>query len=105
MLGRIIFFLIVLIIVFTVNAHDFDNLLNHGVTDYFQRFPGVLYTSFVLIYVPMLVFDIRGKGMYIAIIVLEAVYITIYTWAYFRIRKKKKEKEARIQYGRRNNKK
>ena len=104
MLGRIIFLLIVLIIVFTVNAHDFDNLLNHGANDYFQRFPGVLYTSFVLIFVPMLVFDIRGKGMYITIIVLEAVYITIYTWAYFRIRKKKKEEE-KIQYGGRNNKK
>ena len=99
MLGRIIYFLIILTYIFIVNAHDFDNLLNHGANDYFQRFPGVLYTSFVLIFVPMLVFDIRGKGMYIAIIVLETVYITIYTVAYFRIQKKKKEEE-KIQYGR-----
>ena len=104
MLGRIIYFLIILTFIFIVNAHDFDNLLNHGVNDYIQRYPGVLYTSVVLTTVPMLGFDIRGKGMYIAIIVLEAVYITIYTCAYFRIRKKKK-KEEKIQYGGRNNKK
>ena len=34
MLGRIIYFLIILIYIFIVNAHDFDNLLNHGVNDY-----------------------------------------------------------------------
>lgn len=104
MLRRIIFFLIILVYIFVVNAHDFDNLLNHGVNDYIQRYPGVLYTSCVLIAVPMLVFDLRGSGMYIAIIILEAVYITIYTLAYFRIRKKKKE-EDKIQYERKNNKK
>ena len=99
MLGRIIFLLIVLIIVFTVNAHDFDNLLNHGANDYFQRFPGVLYTSVVLTTVPMLGFDLRVEEGLITLIILEVVYITIYTWAYFRIRKKKKEEE-KIQYGR-----
>ena len=93
MLGRIIYFLIILTFIFIVNAHDFDNLLNHGVNDYIQRYPGVLYTGCALITVPMLVFDLRGEGMYIAIIVLEAVYITIYTWAYFRIRKKKRKKK------------
>ena len=99
MLRRIIFFLIILVYIFVVNAHDFDNLLNHGVNDYIQRYPGVLYTSCVLITVPMLVFDLRGSGMYIAIIILEAVYITIYTWAYFKIKKIKEEKRKN-KYGR-----
>ena len=104
MLGRIIYFLIILTFIFIVNAHDFDNLLNHGVNDYIQRYPGVLYTGCALITVPMLVFDLRGEGMYIAIVILEAVYVTIYTVAYFRIQKKKKEEE-KIQYERKNNKK
>ena len=55
--------------------------------------------------IPGLVFDIRGKGMYIAIIILEVVYITIYTWAYFRIKKKREEERGKNKYGRRNNKK
>ena len=93
MLGRIIYFLIVLVIIFTVNAYDFVNLKQGVEHRFIQRYPGVLYTSVVLTTVPMLGFDIRGKGMYIAIIVLEAVYITIYTCAYFRIRKRKKEEE------------
>ena len=42
--------------------------------------------------------------MYIAIVILEAVYVTIYTVTYFRIQKKKKEEE-KIQYERKNNKK
>ena len=88
-----------LIIVFTVNAHDFDNLLNHGVNDYFQRFPGVLYTSVVLTTVPMLGFDLRVEEGLITLIILEAVYITIYTWAYFRIKKIKEEKRKN-KYGR-----
>ena len=99
MLGRIIYFLIILTFVFIVNAHDFDNLLNHGVNDYIQRYPGVLYTGCALITVPMLVFDLRVEEGLITLIILEVVYITIYTWAYFRIRKKKKEEE-KIQYGR-----
>ena len=104
MLGRIIYFLIILTFIFIVNAHDFDNLLNHGVNDYIQRYPGVLYTSVVLTTVPMLGFDLRVEEGLITLIILEVVYITIYTWAYIRIRKKKKEEE-KIQYGGRNNKK
>lgn len=79
----------IFIYIFAANAHDFDNLLNHGEDEFIQRYPGVLYTSFALIFIPALVFDVRGKEMFIAIIILEAVYITIYTWAYFRIKKKK----------------
>lgn len=105
MLGRIIFFLIIFIWIFAANAHDFDNLLNHGEDDFIQRYPGVLYTSLALMSIPGLVFDIRGKGMYIAIIILEVVYITIYTWAYFRIKKKREEERGKNKYGRRNNKK
>ena len=86
------------------NAHDFDNLVNHGVDDYIQRYPGVLYTIVILMTIPMLVFDLSVEEGLITLIILEAVYITIYTWAYFRIRKKKKEEE-KIQYGGRNNKK
>lgn len=49
---------------------------------------GVLYTSIVLTSVPMLGFDLRVEDGLITLIILEVVYITIYTWAYFRIRKK-----------------
>lgn len=52
----------------------------------------------------MLVFDLRAEEGLIILIILEAMYITIYTLAYFRIRKKKKE-EDKIQYERKNNKK
>lgn len=103
MLGRIIFFLIILIIIFAANAYDFFNLIEGVEHRFIQCFLGVLYTSFALMCIPRLVFDIRGKGMYIAIIILEAVYITIYTFAYFRIKKRKEEEKNK--YGRRNNKK
>lgn len=52
---------------------------------------GVLYTSVVLTSVPMLEFDLRVEDGLITLIILEVVYITIYTWAYFRIRKKRKK--------------
>lgn len=104
MLGRIIFFFIVLIFIFVANAYDFDNLLNHGVNDYIQRYSGLLATVVLLMTIPMLVFDLRAEEGLIILIILEAMYITIYTLAYFRIRKKKKE-EDKIQYERKNNKK
>ena len=104
MLGRIIFFFIVLIFIFAANAYDFDNLLNHGVNDYIQRYSGLLATVVLLMTIPMLVFDLRAEEGLIILIILEAMYITIYTLAYFRIRKKKKE-EDKIHYERKNNKK
>lgn len=93
MLGRIIYFVIVLIIIFTVNAYDFVNLIQGVEHRFIQRYPGVLYTSVVLTTVPMLGFDLRVEEGLITLIILEAVYITIYTWAYFRIRKKKRKKK------------
>ena len=104
MLGRIIYFAIVLVIIFTVNAYDFVNLKQGVEHRFIQRYPGVLYTSVVLTTVPMLGFDLRVEEGLITLIILEVVYITIYTWVYFRIRKEKKE-EKRIQYRRKNNKK
>ena len=104
MLGRIIIFLIILIYIFVANAHDFDNLLNHGENDYIQRYPGVLATVVVLMTIPMLVFDLRGTEGIITLIILEVAYITIYTLVYFRI-KKQKEEIRNDKYGRRNNKK
>ncbi len=104
MIGKIMYFLIVLIFIFVANAHDFDNLLNHGEDDYIQRYPGVLYTSAILMTIPMLVFDLRVEEGLITLIILEVVYITIYTLAYFRIKKIKEEKRKN-KYGRRNNKK
>lgn len=105
MLGRIIFFLIILIWIFAANAYDFSNLVQGIEHRFIQRYPGVLYTSLALMSIPGLVFDIRGKGMYIAIIILEVVYITIYTWVYFRIKKKREEEREKNKYGRRNYKK
>lgn len=104
MLGRIIYFAIVLVIIFTVNAYDFVNLKQGVEHRFIQRYPGVLYTSVVLTTVPMLGFDLRVEEGLITLIILEVVYIAIYTWVYFRIRKEKKE-EKRIQYRRKNNKK
>lgn len=91
MTGRIIFLLIICIYIFAANAHDFDNLLNHGEDDYIQRYPGVLATVVVLMTIPTLVFDLRGAEGIITLIILEAAYITIYTLAYFRIKKKKEK--------------
>ena len=92
MLGRIIMFIVLLVFVTIFTAMDISNLHN-GIGGYIQRYPGVLYTSVVLTTVPMLGFDLRVEEGLITLIILEAVYITIYTVAYFRIRKRKKEEE------------
>ena len=95
MAGRIIFFIIIIVFIFTANASDFDSLLNGGEYRYFQRFPGVLYTIFALMMIP-LAFDLEfDEGGLWVIIILEAIYITIYTWLYFRIRKRKEEERIK----------
>ena len=96
MFGRIIYFIIISIIIFTVNAKDFDNL-NKGVSSYFQRYPGVLYTIFILTTVPMLGFDLEfGAVGLCVLIIIEAIYITIYTFIYLKIRKKQEEERNEI---------
>lgn len=91
--GKIIYFIIVLITVLTTTAKDFVWSLYLGVDGYIQRFPGVLYSIFVLMTVPMLGFNLKfGAAGLFVLIIIEAIYITIYTLIYFSIKKIKEER-------------
>lgn len=96
MTGRLIYFIIISIFIFAVNASDFDNL-NKGVTDYIQVRSGLLNTIVALMTVPMLVFDMEFGAVGICfLIIIEAIYISIYTFFYFKIRKKQEEERKMI---------
>ena len=91
MSGRLIYFIIISIIIFTFNAKDFDNL-NKGVSSYIQAESGFLDTILILMTVPQLGFDLKLKdGGAWVILILEAIYISIYTFFYLKIRKKQEE--------------
>lgn len=92
MLGRIIFFIIILFLIIVFSLYDFDNLLNKGEDRYIQRYSSMLSSCFCVMTIPPFVFDLMGEvGVYL-IIILEMVYITIYTWIYFKIRKIKEKR-------------
>ncbi len=97
MSGRIIYFIIVLIFVLTTTAKDFASSLYLGVSYYFQHpFPGVLYSSSVLVSVPTVVFGLKfdAAGLFV-LIIIEAIYITIYTLIYFKIKEINGEEKNR----------
>lgn len=93
MLGRLVIFLIILFLIIVFNLYDFDNLLNKGEDRYVQRYSGMLGSCFCVMTIPPLVFGLKGEVGIWLIVILEVVYITIYTWIYFKIRKIKEEKE------------
>ena len=93
MTGRLIFFMIISIFIFAVNAKDFDNL-NKGVTSYIQVHSGLLDTIIALWFIPVLLdsnLALDGWVWVILILILETVYISIYTFFYLKIRKKQEE--------------
>ena len=95
MVGRMIFFIILLIFIFVFNVEDFKNLLN-GYSEYIQK--GFLNTCLFLLAIPLLVFDLEGDKGIIAIVILEVLYISAYTYFYLRIRKEKREEKAKRLY-------
>ena len=48
--------------------------------------------------IPLLVFDLEGDKGIIAIVILEVLYISAYTYFYLRIRKEKREEKAKRLY-------
>ena len=96
MTGRLILFIIILFFILVLNAKDFIEL-NKGVSSYIQAHSGFLDTILILMIVPPLGFDLKLKdgGVWV-ILILEAIYISIYTFFYFKIRKKKEEERNKI---------
>lgn len=56
---------------------------------YIQSPSGMLGTTLFLMGIPMLVFDMIGIAMWCTIIISEVIYITFYTWMYFKIKKER----------------
>lgn len=82
-------FFICLVFIIAFNAKDFINLRN-GVNGYIQNPSGMLGTTLFLMGIPMLVFDLTGIAMLWTIIISEVLYITFYTWMYFKIKEERK---------------
>ena len=90
MLGRIIYFIIIMIYICWLNLKDFVNL-QKGVQGYIQCQSGLLYTTLALMTIPMLVFDLKGTIMITVTIILEVIYVAFYTWIYFKIKEERKK--------------
>ncbi|MDD6071392.1 MAG: hypothetical protein PUC12_11380 [Clostridiales bacterium] len=85
-------FIILLVFISTFTAMDINNLRN-GIGGYIQRPSGMLFTIVVLMVIPMVVFDLKGAVEVWVTIILEVVYITFYTWVYFKIKKIREERK------------
>lgn len=95
MTGRLILFIITLIFILVMNAKDFIEL-NAGVTDYIQSQSGLLDTIIALVCIPIVLdLKLEDGGVWV-ILILETVYISIYTFFYFKIRKKQEEEINKI---------
>ena len=92
MTGRIIIFFVFLIFIFAYNAKDFDNILK-GHDAYIQKQSGLLSTCVFLLAIPSLFFDLEGNKCIITIVILEVLYVSVYTYFYLKIRKKQREEE------------
>lgn len=88
MLGRIIMFIILLVFVTTFTAMDISNLRN-GIGGYIQRPSGMLFTIVALMVIPMVVFDLKGTVEIGVTIIFEVIYISFYTWIYFKIKEER----------------
>lgn len=100
MIGKVIGFIIVLIVIILINLYDFDRLLNGGTSDYIQRYSGMLITLCLLFFF-VIIFDIKQIE---SIIILYVSYIAVYTLLYFKIIKIKKEREENMCRRRKNRK-
>ena len=96
MTGRLILFIIILFFILVLNAKDFIEL-NKDVSSYIQAHSGFLDTILILMITPPLGFDLKLKdgGVWV-ILILETVYISIYTFFYLKIRKKQEEERNEI---------
>lgn len=94
MIGRIIIFIILIIFIFAFNAKDFDNLLK-GHDAYIQNQSGLLSTCLFLLVIPSLFFDLDGVKYITTIVILEVIYVSVYTYFYYKIRKKQREEQEK----------
>lgn len=92
MMGKLVIFLVILFLVIVFSLYDFDNLLNKGEDRYIQRYSGILSSCFCVMMIPPFAFGLTGDVGGFLTIILEVVYITIYTCIYFKIRKIKEER-------------
>lgn len=95
MAGRVIGFLVIIFLIIVFNWCDFNNLLNHGEHRYIQLYSGMLNTCFALMLIPSLIFPVRYEVGKWIILSIEVVYIAIYTWINFKIKKIKEEREKK----------
>lgn len=88
MLGRIIMFIVLLVFVTIFTTMDISNLRN-GIGGYIQNPPGMLVSVTGLSAIPMLVFNLKAiDGLRLAM-VLDVIYISFYTWIYFKIKEER----------------
>ena len=88
MLGRIIMFIVLLVFVTIFTAMDISNLHN-GIGGYIQNPPGMLVSVTGLSAIPMLVFNLKAIGGLRLAMVLDVIYISFYTWIYFKIKEER----------------
>lgn len=91
MSDKVISFIILVFLIIVCNVHDFANLYQ-GSNRYIQRPSGMLGTTLFLMAIPMVVFGLKGTVMLWVIIILEVIYITIYTLIYFKIKEERDNK-------------
>lgn len=90
LMGKIILFIIFIFIMVVVNLREFERL-QQGDTDYISTYSGFLLTLGLLNIIP-LTFNIYGIKCMKIMFVIYALYISFYTWMYFKIRKWYREK-------------
>lgn len=89
-MGKIILFIIFIFVMVVVNLHEFERL-QQGDTDYISTYSGFLLTLGLLNIIP-LTFNIYGIKYIEIMFVIYALYISFYTWMYFKLRKWYREK-------------
>lgn len=83
MLGKVIGFIIVLILIIIFNVNDFVNIYNFGKID--VKSPGVLMTLMFLAFDYILLVDSISIEL---LVIIWMIYIIIYTLIYFKIKNK-----------------
>lgn len=81
--------IIVLILIILANVKDFIRLYKDATDEYIQANSGMLYSLVGLLWFVM---ELDKKYLFLSIFILYAVYITIYTVIYFKIKKYKENR-------------
>ena len=87
MSNEVIYSMIILFVIIVLNVKDFINLLNDGTDRYIQRYSGMLGTLVGLTHF-IFKFDLIKIEF-----LIYGIYITIYTFLYFKIKKIKEERK------------